>query len=227
MKNLIKEYNLSEIQYDLLDKLINLALEYNQHTNITAIKTKKEFWDRQIADSLIVFKTQNLRDKNILDVGTGGGFPGLVLAIAVPGSDFTLLDSNNKKTNFITHAIAKLNLKNVEVIMGRIEEMTEDFWEEFDITVSRAVAPLNILLELTAYTVCVGGKLILWKGSNLDDEIPLEWSSIKPLGIVKDKRMQYNLEDKIERNLIVFQKIDSTNKEYPREYVQIKSNPIY
>lgn len=227
MKKIIEKFNITTEQYDQLEKLIDLALEYNKHTNITAIKTKLEFWDRQISDSLQILNIENLENLKIIDVGTGGGFPGLVLAIVFPTSQFFLNDSNNKKIKFIEHAKQNLNLENVEILNNRVENLKSKYSEKFDLVISRAVAPLNILIEITSFLSKVNGKFIFWKGSNLENELPNDWKDLNLLGVSNDRIEKYYLDDEIERNLLVLNKTTSTEKRFPREYSAIKSKPLF
>lgn len=227
MKDIIKEYRLTEKQYESLKNLIKLVLDYNSHTNLTAIKNEKDFWEKHIIDSLELLKVENLRDKTVLDVGSGAGFPGLPLAIASETTQFTLVDANNKKTAFIKHAIEELELKNVEVINERVEDLKDDLWEEYDIVVSRAVSPLNILLEITSFAVALDGCLLIYKGANYKEEIPLEWLSVNPLGLKYDRTYHYQLSDKVDRYILKFDKFKSTDEKFPREFSKIKQNPIF
>ncbi len=167
-----------------------------------------------------------MNNKKILDVGSGGGFPGLVLAIVLDDSEVVMLDSNNKKTKYIDHAIKELGLTNASTINARVEEV--DLKEKFDFTISRAVAALNILLEITANTVKLNGNAIYYKGSNLQDELPEHWDSVNnKLGLEYLKVDEFKLDEDTNRTFISFEKTKSTGKEYPRLYSQIKKSPLY
>lgn len=226
LKELLKDFNLSEQKLNKLNKLREVVLEYNQHTNLTSIKDEKEFNVKHILDSLSILKFHNLKGKNILDVGSGGGFPGLALAIVLDDSIVTMLDSNNKKIQFIDHAINELNLNNAKTIHSRVEEV--DINEKFDVVVSRAVASLNILLEITSFASKIGGSLIYYKGSNAGLELTSDWSKVKRLlGIELNSDNIFKLDGETDRRIIEFLKISRTHGSYPRVYSQIKKDPIY
>ena len=225
LKELLKEFNLTNNQLTKLNKMREICLSFNQHTNLTSIKDEKEFNIKHILDSLSILKFHNLDGKKILDVGSGGGFPGLVLAIVLEKSNIVMLDSNNKKIKYIQFAIEELSLKNATTIYARVEEA--NIRESFDIVVSRAVAPMNILLEILSFASKIGGKIILLKGNNLDKEMPSDWKKISDLGISFDVNKSFILENNIERKIISFCKTKETNKNYPRSFSIIKSNPIY
>lgn len=226
LKEILKNFNLTEEQLDKLNKLREVVLEYNTHTNLTSITDEEEFNVKHILDSLSILSFYDLNNKNILDVGSGGGFPGLALAIAVPTSTITMLDSNNKKTQFIEHAIKELGLTNASTIHSRVEE--SDVEEKYDVVVSRAVAALNILIEITAFAAKIEGKLIYYKGANAGLELTEDWSKIKKLlGVELTNDNTFTLDNETERRLVEFTKISKTHKDYPRAYAQIKKNPIY
>ncbi len=226
LKEILKDFDLSDKKINQLNKLREVCLEYNTHTNLTSITDEREFNIKHILDSLSVLKFHNLKGKNILDVGSGGGFPGLVFAIVLDDSQITMLDSNNKKTKYIDHAILELGLKNAKTINARVEEA--GLRESYDVTVSRAVAALNILLEITADTVKIGGQAICYKGSNVEDELPNNWVEVENrLGLKFEKNETFEIENEVERKIISFNKVKSTKEGYPRHYSQIKKNPIF
>lgn len=226
LKELLIDFNLSNEKIEKLNELRRVCLEYNKHTNLTSITDEYEFNVKHILDSLSILKFHNLNNKKILDVGSGGGFPGLVLAIVLEDSEITMLDSNNKKTKYIDFAISELEINNAKTINARVEEF--DLKEKFDITVSRAVASLNILLEITANTIAIDGKGIYYKGSNLEDESTKNWGLVKEkLGLSFLSVDSFLLNEDTERRIISFEKIKSTNEEYPRHYSKIKKKPIF
>ncbi len=226
LREILKDFDLSEEKIDQLNKLREVCLEYNTHTNLTSITDEEEFNIKHILDSLSVLKFHDLNNKKILDVGSGGGFPGLVFAIVLDNSEITMLDSNNKKTKYIDHAIEELGLKNAKTINMRVEEA--GLKESYDVTVSRAVAALNILLEITADTIKIGGKAICYKGSNLEDELPKSWKDVESkLGLEFSANDTFEIESNVERKIISFNKTNSTREEFPRHYSQIKKKPIF
>ncbi len=226
LKEILKDYNLSNEKIEKLNRLREFCLEYNKHTNLTSITDEREFNIKHILDSISIIKFFNLSNKKILDVGSGGGFPGLVLAIILEDSEIVMLDSNNKKTKYIDSAIEELGLKNARTINARIEE--SDVNEGFDITLSRAVAALNILLEITASSIKINGQGIYYKGSNLEDELTSNWSDVNnKLGLELSEVFEFELEGEGKRNFISFSKTKQTEIGYPRHYSQIKKKPIF
>ena len=223
LKEFLEKKSLIEY-YEKLIQLRDLTLEYNKTTNLTAIRNPEEFDLKNIIDSLLPVEEFDFDEKTILDVGTGGGFPGLVLAIIFPKSKFYLLDSNNKKIKWIDYAINELNISNVETIYGRVEDIDT---QQFDVVVSRAVASLPILLEIVSPKIKLGGKALFYKGVNLEQETPEDWNKISPLGLVKKEIFEKKLDIETNRTFIVFEKEKETKKEYPRMYSQIKKKPIY
>lgn len=226
LKEILEKYNLNEEQLIKLNNLRDIVLEHNKHTNLTSITNVKEFNIKHILDSISIIDFFDLRNKNILDVGVGGGFPGLVLAIVLPSSNITMLDSNNKKIQFVKEAGEKLKLNNISTIYSRVEEAKID--EKYDCVVSRAVASLNVLLEITSSALQVQGTLIFYKGSNLNDELPKNWNIVQnELGLEFDNIQSFNLTKDIERSFISFKKINKTKQKYPRLYSTIKHTPLY
>ncbi len=226
LEKILKEYNLEKNKIAKLNQLRKIVLEYNEHTNLTSIVKEEEFNVKHILDSISIIKFYNLEKKNILDVGSGGGLPGLVLSIVLEDSKITMIDSNNKKINFIKHAIKELKLENAFTIYSRVEDAKID--KEFDITLSRAVAPLNILLEITMPTVKLKGKLIYYKGINLANELPKKWEETeKKLGIEFNEIKTFNLDNETNRSFISFTKVKIINNFIKRDYSQIKKKPIF
>ncbi len=226
LKEILKEFDLEPSKIEKLNLLREIVLEYNEHTNLTSITDEKDFNVKHILDSLSILKYVNLDNKKILDVGSGGGFPGLALAIVLSDSEITMLDSNNKKTKFIDYAIQELKLENAKTINSRVEDA--NILEGYDAIVSRAVSSLNILLELTAFAAKLNGDLIFYKGSNVKDELPNKWESVEnKLGIRFINDYSYKLDEETVRRIILFNKKSKTNSKFPRNYSQIKNNPIY
>lgn len=226
LRELLRDFDLNEEQINKLNKLREICIEYNKHVNLTSIVKENEFNIKHILDSMSILNFFDLNQKKIIDVGSGGGFPGLVIAIIFPESEIIMLDSNNKKIKYIDFAIKKLKLRNASTIKGRIEEQRIN--ELYDIVLSRAVAPLNILLEITANTCRIGGYLIYYKGDKLQNELPNQWNFIeKELGIKFNKQNDFKLDDSTIRKIISFKKIKSTRNIYPRDYAVIKKSPLY
>ena len=142
----------------------NELLEYNKHTNLTAIRNVEDVYLKHFYDSLTIVKNIKIDKEKIIDVGTGPGFPGLVLKIAFPNIDLTLLDSNNKKTKFLSHMINVLNLNDVKIINARIEDYIKENRYSFDIVTARAVSHLRIISELCLPLTKEDGVFIALKG---------------------------------------------------------------
>jgi len=187
--------NISEDQNEMLAMYFDLIEEYNKHTNITRITSKEDFLNKHIIDSLLPFDDELKEGYKLLDVGTGGGFPGLVLAIVFPNIEVTLLDSNNKKTKFLKIVVDALKLTNVKIILKRAEEIITEEREYFDVVTARAVSATNILIELLAPFVKVNGKVILLKGPKAFEEIKELKNGYEKVGLKKDSIKEFDIED--------------------------------
>ena len=222
----------------LTDKMLNalkmyknLLLEWNDKINLTAITDEEEIFVKHFVDCLYCAKYITKEDKKIIDVGTGAGFPGLVLAIYFPDKEFTLLDALNKRLVFLEDVIKKLDLKNVKLIHGRAEEIVRinNLYEEYDVAVSRAVAQLPILLEYISPYIKINGKCIVMKGDNVDEEIKLSSNALKILNLklLKKNLYSYNVKnEEYKRSILEIKKINDTPKKYPRNYGKIKKKPL-
>lgn len=208
---------------DQLKEYASFLLEYNQHTNLTAIRDIDEVYLKHFYDSLTIVKAINLKEVNtVLDIGTGPGFPGMVLKIIYPHLQITLMDSNNKKIGFLKALAQELNL-NVEIIYGRAEEFIVNRREYYDVVTSRAVASLDILAELSIPYVKTNGLFVAMK-SNYQEELQATLPILKKLDSKVEKIEKFSL-PKIEANraIICIRKEKATNHKYPRNYNQIKN----
>ncbi len=211
---------------DSLESLLNDTLLTNEKFNLTAITDKERFRELMILDSLYPLKLIGFDNKKIIDIGTGAGYPGLPLALSSKGQ-FTLLDSTKKKIDHINKYVKSNNIKNVEGVVGRAEEYAVKHIEEFDIAISRAVAPLNVLLEIVLPLVKVGGYFIAMKGLKALDEIKLANRAFKELGCMVTNIDEFLLPESRERRYnILIKKIKPTNKKYPRLYSEIVHKPL-
>jgi len=171
-------------------------------------------------------KIVDLNSQTLLDVGSGAGFPGLVLAITYPHLKVTLLDSNNKKTTFLKKCVQKLELSNVEVIYSRAEDYTRENREKYDLVTSRAVAELRILLELNIPALKVNGYFIAMK-SNIEEELKNAQNTLKKLDCEIIEKKEFNLPNNTGfRTLIRIRKKSLTNELYPRTYDKIKKKSL-
>lgn len=202
-------------------------LIWNEKINLTAIKDEDEILIKHFVDSVTIIKY--MKDvKNIIDIGTGAGFPGIPIAILKGDIKITLLDSLNKRIVFLNNIIEKLKLKNVEVIHGRAEDFAklEKYREKYDIVTSRAVAPLNILIEYMLPFSKVNGESICMKGSNIE-EVKQSHRALNELGgKIQSIDTIYLPDTDIERNIIIVKKIKSTHKKYPRKAGMPKKEPL-
>ena len=209
-----------------LEEYSNFLLEYNEHTNLTAIKTKEEVYLKHFYDSLTLTKIANLEKGSLLDVGTGAGFPGLVLAIIFPNLDVTLLDSNNKKITFLKECITRLQIKNAHTVYSRAEDYTKIHRESFDFVTSRAVAELRILLELNIPAVKVNGLFLAMKG-NIETELQSSLKTMQILGCRILEKQEFTLPyNGGVRTLLNIKKEKATDLKYPRTYDKIKKKAL-
>ena len=218
---------ISEKELSLLESLLDITLKTNKQFNLTAIKDKGAFRELMIYDSLLPIKYVSLTKKDkVLDIGTGAGFPGLPLAICSEAK-YALIDSTQKKISHICRVIDNFRLDNVDAIYVRAEEYAASNREKFDYVIARAVAPLNILLELCAPFAKVDGTIIAMKGSNFNQELEQAKTSMAKLDLELDSNNIANLPISNEtRSIIIFKKKSVTNKKYPRQFGEIKSNPL-
>ena len=208
---------LKEKQIEDLYIYMNLLLEWNEKMNLTAIIEPKEVILKHFIDSLTISGFIE-EGKNIVDIGTGAGFPGIPLSI-IKDNNITLLDSLNKRITFLQNVINTLELKDIKAVHSRVEEFAKNKKERemYDIATSRAVAPLNVLLEYLLPLVKVGGKCICMKGSNIE-EIDEAENALKILGGEIEKIEKITLpESDITRNIIIIKKVKETPLKYPRK----------
>lgn len=223
----VEKLNISVTKENLasLAKYKDLLVEYNKKFNLTAIKSDEEIYLKHFYDSLTLIKAYSLNGNlKLLDIGTGAGFPGIVLKIFYPDLELTLLDSNHKKIAFLEVVIKELNLKNVTCINSRAENLPKTYREYFDIVTSRAVAHLRILLELSIPYLKVGGKLIAMKGLS-EEEIKESAKILEKLDSTIVDAIKFNLPiEGSNRSLVIVQKNKKTNEIYPRSYDKIVKN---
>ena len=210
-------------QLDQLRIYQEYLVEYNSHTNLTAITKKDEVYLKHFYDSLTIVKAIDLNNVNtLIDVGTGAGFPGMVLKIIFPHLHVTLLDSNNKKTTFLSNLVEKLGLINIEVINTRSEDYAHLNLDKYDVVTARAVTHLKALTELCLPLVKVGGYFIPLK-SNVEEELKEAKKIVDILkgSIIKIEKFNLPVENSL-RNILLIKKINKNPKGYPRNYNKIK-----
>ena len=218
--------NPTEKQLEDLNKYYELLIEYNRVMNLTGITEKDQVYLKHFYDSLTIFKIIDLNNYNsFCDMGTGAGFPGLVIKIFYPNLHVTLIDSLNKRINFLNEVIKKLKLDNIETIHARLEDYGKNNREKYDIVTSRAVAQTNILLEYAAPMLKVNGSFICMKGS-MDNENDYQNASNK-LSMKEKKKIEFLLPyENSKRTIILFEKIGATNKLFPRKNSDIINKPL-
>lgn len=218
---------LDESKLSKLNKYYELLITWNEKINLTAITDKEEVYLKHFYDSLTLIKAIDLNDNlSLCDIGTGAGFPGIVLKICFPNLDVTLVDSLEKRIKFLNIVIKELDLKNITAIHARAEEYAKITREKFDIVVSRAVAKLNILNELCIPLVKVNGYFIPMK-ANIDKEIETSKNSLVKLDSKIEDIISFKLpkEESI-RNIIKIKKQKTINNKYPRNFGKISKNPL-
>lgn len=221
------EIELTKEQIEKYYNYMNLLLEWNEKINLTAIIEPREIILKHFVDSLTIAKYIK-DDEKLIDVGTGAGFPGIPLSIVKENTDIVLLDSLNKRINFLEEVKENLKLENITTIHGRAEEFGKNKKERetYDIATSRAVAPLNILLEYLLPLVKVGGKAICMKGSNIE-EIENAKNALEILGGQIEKIEEITLPNSdIKRNIIIVKKVKNTPSKYPRKPGTPSKEPI-
>lgn len=205
---------------------MQLLLEWNEKMNLTAITDPEEVIKKHFVDSITIKKY--IKEENrLIDVGTGAGFPGIPLKIVDKSIKLTLLDSLNKRINFLNEIIEKLNLKEVNTIHSRAEEYAKNkARESYDVAVSRAVADLPILLEYLMPYVKLNGICICMKGPKAQEELERSKKAINILGGKLEKVEKITIDEEMERNLIIIRKIKDTPNKYPRKVGIPTKNPI-
>lgn len=221
------EIELTKEQIEKYYNYMDLLLEWNGKINLTAIIDPKEIILKHFVDSLTIAKYIK-DDEKLIDVGTGAGFPGIPLSIVKENTDIVLLDSLNKRINFLEEVKENLKLENITTIHGRAEEFGKNKKERetYDIATSRAVAPLNILLEYLLPLVKVGGRAICMKGSNIE-EVENAKNALEILGGQIEKIEEITLPNSdIKRNIIIVEKVKNTPLKYPRKPGTPSKEPI-
>ena len=215
----------SEEKAKLFDRMSDMLEEFNSHTNVTALKTKKDICFKHFIDSLGVLKYDIIKKgAKTVDIGCGAGFPGVPLAIACPEARVTLLDSLGKRMKWLEEILPQLDVR-AQCVTARAEEAAAERRESYDYAVSRAVARLNILLELTAPYVKVGGAVLAMKGSAAREELAECTSAIKKLGLQLESVKEFSI-DGASHAVIVLRKTAPTPKQSPRRYAKIKQSPL-
>lgn len=211
---------------DKLNKYYELLVSFNEKINLTAITLKEEVYLKHFYDSLTLVKIIDFNKYNTFcDIGTGAGFPGIVIKIFFPHLKVTLIDALNKRIDFLNVVISELQLKEIETIHSRIEDYGKNNRELYDIVTARAVTNLSNLLEFAIPIVKVNKYFIAMKGSN--NELDTILNASKLLNIKLEDKIEFSLPyEESKRKLIKFVKLDKTNNKYPRKFSEIKKKPL-
>lgn len=216
---------LNEEQLKKFYNYMNLLNEWNKKINLTAIIEPKDVIEKHFVDSLTAMDFINDKSK-IIDIGTGAGFPGIPLKIANNTLEITLLDSLQKRVNFLNVVINDLNLSDIYAVHSRAEDFISNNRESFDIAISRAVANISTLSEYLLPYVKVGGTAIFMKGPNIKEELENGKKAIKLLGGKVEEVNNFTLGKNNERNIIIVRKISNTPTKFPRKAGKPAKNPI-
>lgn len=222
------DIELSKKQIEQFYTYMNLLLEWNEKINLTAITEPEEVILKHFVDSLTI-SAYIKKGSKLVDMGTGAGFPGIPLKILRDDIEITLVDSLNKRINFLNEVIKELELREISTVHARAEEFGQNkkYREKFDIATSRAVANLSTLSEYLVPLVKLEGKIICMKGSEVKEEVENAKNAIKILGGKMEKEESFNLPNSdMKRNLVIIKKIKNTPAKYPRKPGTPAKEPI-
>ena len=221
---------ITDVQCDKLYRFYEMVIEKNKVMNLTAITDYEEFVIKHFVDSLMIAKVMDMTmPMSVLDIGTGAGFPGVPIKIVYPETKLLLLDSLNKRLNFLNEVIAELGLKDITTIHSRAEELQAkgEYRENFDLCVSRAVSALPTLSEYCLPYVKLGGKFVAYKATGADEEIEASKTAIRVLGGEIKETAHFTIKDTdYTRVLISIEKMKNTPKKYPRPGGKPGKNPL-
>lgn len=219
--------DITEEQLNNLEIYYKLLVEWNEKMNLTGITQKEEVYLKHFYDSLTICKVIDLNKiDSLCDVGTGAGFPGMVLKILFPNLHITLVDSLQKRLTFLETVKNEIGLTKLEIIHSRAEEYGIKNREKFDVVTARAVAPLNILLEYSAPMVKKEGYFIPLK-ANVSEELNNSIKAMKQLSIELEQKEEFLLPvENSQRTILLLKKIENTLKKFPRKYNEIKKKPL-
>lgn len=232
MKKGCKVYDI-DIDDEKIEKFMKykeMLKQWNEKINLTAITEDEGIIKKHFLDSISIFSSGVIKENHyVIDIGTGAGFPGIPMKIMMPSLNVLLLDSLNKRINFLNEVIKELELKNIETTHGRAEDIAkvDEYREKFDIATARAVANLTALSEYCIPYVKVGGYFIAMKGPSTDEEIRESKNAIGTLGGKLNNIVDVKIyEEEMQHKLIIVEKVKSTDKKYPRKTSQIEKKPL-
>lgn len=220
----------NEDKYNKFIKYKEMIQEWNEKVNLTAITEDEEIMKKHFIDCIKAFNFEYLREaKSIIDVGTGGGFPGIPIKIMNDNTEVVLLDALNKRLNFLNEVITELKLNNIRTIHGRAEDFARDknYREKFDIATSRAVANMTVLSEFCMPYVKVGGYFLALKGPAIEEELKEAKNAIGTLGGKIEGIIEVEIEDSdMKHNLVIIKKVKATDMRYPRKAGVVTKKPL-
>ena len=232
MKEAAKDVDieLSNEQYDKFIKYMRLVQEWNEKINLTAITEDEEFIKKHFIDCIKIFKSEEIKKaKSVIDVGTGAGFPGIPIAILDESKDVCLLDSLNKRINFLNTVSSELGLKNIRTIHARAEDGARmaELRGKFDVAVSRAVANMSVLSEFCIPYVKISGNFIALKGPAIEEELKESKNAITKLGGELKKIIEVNIEGTdLRHNIVIVDKVRECPNQYPRKAGIVTKKPL-
>ena len=220
---------LNKNQEEQFDLFFHHLVEINKLFNLTAITDEREVAVKHFLDSALGEKFLK-KNAKVVDVGSGAGFPAIPLKIVRPDVEICMVDSLNKRVNFLNECVELLNLKSVTAVHARAEDFAQEKRETFDVAVARAVAPLCTLVEYLLPLIKVGGVAVIYKSSKLDEELEKAQKAIQILGgkVKKIENFEIFQQDfeKMERKILIIEKTSPTPKKFPRQSNKPKTNPI-
>ena len=217
--------DVDDIKLCLLERYYELLVEWNEKMNLTAIIEKKDVYLKHFYDSLTICKVIDLKcEDTFCDIGTGAGFPGIVIKIFFPHLKMTLIDSLNKRINFLSFVCDELSLSDVTLVHGRAEEFARENRNSFDVVTARAVSSFNVLLEYSMPIVKDGKFFVAMRGN---DDSETGTNALKLLNSIIIKKECFNLpHENSSRSVILVKKVGSISLKYPRKFSEIKKNPL-
>lgn len=226
IKEIFKKHKivLSEEQERRFLKYYDFLVSENQKYNLTAITSKEEVFYKHFLDSVLP-ESEITENAKIIDIGSGAGFPAVPLKIVRPDLKFALVDSLNKRVNFLNELFILLNLGDIKAVHARAEDFIKENRESYDFAVARAVAPLNTLLEYMVPYLKVGGRCLIYKSQKLEEEIVEAKKAMEILSVKIVKVLEYELSD-ASRKILIVEKTEKTNEKYPRGKNLPKLKPL-
>ncbi len=223
----LAQLGLSDHAVPQLEAYASLLLEKNKVMNLTAITQPDQVATLHLLDCAALLPLSPLAGKTVIDVGTGAGLPGMVLALLTPDARFTLLDSLGKRIDFLQEVCDDMGLTHVTCVHARAEEFAGQHREQYDVAVSRAVAQLNVLCELTLPLVKVGGRFIAMKSTSSDQEIQEARSAVSQLGGRIAAVRDYDVpQTDVRHRAVIIEKVKATPRQFPRSFARIKKSPL-